>query len=171
MSSLAPPTNFSRLDRKLMQDFIIARVVHVIAVLFWIGGVAFVTLVVMPSVHKEQRPADRLAAFHRLESRFAPQARLWVLLAGASGFWMVWRGEMWGRFGDPHLWWMHAMVALWLVFAVMLFVIEPLIIHPRMAASSDPAGDFARMETMHRILLAAAVVTLIGAVGGSHGLF
>ncbi len=33
-----------------MDDFIIARVIHVVAVLFWIGGVAFVTLVVMPSV-------------------------------------------------------------------------------------------------------------------------
>ena len=87
-----------------MQDFIIARVVHVIAVLFWIGGVAFVTLVVMPSVHAEQRLTDRLAAFHRYERRFAPQARLWVLLAGASGFWMVWRGDMWSRFGDHHLW-------------------------------------------------------------------
>lgn len=171
MSFSARPTSFWRLEPKPMQDFIIARVVHVIAVLFWIGGVAFVTLVVMPSVRAEQRPNDRLAAFHRYESRFAPQARLWVLLAGASGFWMVWRGEMWERFGDPHLWWMHAMVALWLVFAVMLFIIEPFLLHRRMAGSNDPAAVFTRMEAMHRVLLAAAVGTVIGAVGGSHGLF
>jgi len=154
-----------------MQDFIIARVVHVVAVLFWIGGVAFVTLVAMPSVRTDERPADRLKAFNRLERRFAPQARLWVLLAGASGFWMVWRGGMWERFGDPHFWWMHAMVGLWLVFAVMLFIVEPLFLHRRLAASNNPAANFARMETMHRVLLAAATVTLIGAVAGSHGLF
>lgn len=154
----------------MMQDFVIARIVHVVAVLFWIGGVAFVTLVVMPATRRQHQGEDRLAAFHRIESRFAPQARLWVLLAGASGFWMAWRADMWGRFADPHFWWMHAMVALWLVFMVMLFVIEPLFLHRRMAASSAPAGDFARMETMHRILLAAAVLTLAGAVGGSHGL-
>ena len=142
-----------------MDDLIIARVIHVVAILFWIGGVAFVTLVVMPSVQGDHKPDDRLSAFHRLERRFAPQARLWVLLAGASGFWMVWRGEMWARFADPDFWWMHAMVALWLVFATMLFVIEPLFLHRRMAASSEPAGDFARMEIMHRILLAAAIVT------------
>ncbi len=154
-----------------MQDFIIARIVHVIAVLFWIGGVAFVTLVVMPSVRKEYRPPERLAAFHRLERRFAPQARLWVLLAGASGFWLTWRAEMWDRFRDAHFWWMHAMVGLWLIFAIMLFVAEPLFLHKRMETSHDPAGDFGRMEVMHRVLLAVAVVTLIGAVGGSHGLF
>ena len=153
-----------------MDDFTIARVLHVIAVLFWIGGVAFVTLVVMPSVRSQHASGERLEAFHKLEGHFAPQARLWVLLAGASGFWMVWRAEMWDRFRDSHFWWMHAMVALWLVFAAMLFVIEPLFLHRRMMSSSDPARDFARMERMHRVLLAASIITVIGAVAGSHGL-
>ena len=69
----------------IADDFTLARVIHVVAVLFWIGGVAFVTLVLMPAVRAGNPPAERLAAFHRIEGRFAPQARLWVLLAGASG--------------------------------------------------------------------------------------
>ena len=154
-----------------MTDFILARAVHVVSVLMWIGGVAFVTTVTMPAIRRSVPEAERLAAFHRFEERFAPQARVWVLLAGASGLWMIWRTDMWSRFEDGRYWWMHAMVALWLVFATMLFVIEPLFLHRRMAASSEPAGDFARMEIMHRILLAAAIVTLVGAAGGSHGLF
>lgn len=154
-----------------MDGFILARMIHVVSVLFWIGGVAFVTMVVMPSVRNRHAPDERLAAFHRIEGRFAPQARVWVLLAGASGLWLIWRGDMWSRFADPHFWWMHAMVAIWLVFAAMLLVIEPLFLHRRMAASPDPARDFARMERMHRVLLAASVITLAGAVGGSHGGF
>ena len=155
----------------IADDFTLARVIHVVAVLFWIGGVAFVTLVLMPAVRAGNPPAERLAAFHRIEGRFAPQARLWVLLAGASGFWMTWRADLWERFADPRLWWMQAMVAIWLVFVAMLFVIEPLYLHRRMAASPDPAADFARMERMHRLLLAASVIALIGAVGGSNGVF
>ena len=154
-----------------MDGFILARMIHVVSVLFWIGGVAFVTMVVMPSVRNRHAPDERLAAFHRIEGRFAPQARVWVLLAGATGLWLIWRGDMWSRFADPHFWWMHAMVAIWLVFAVMLLVIEPLFLHRRMAASPDPARDFARMERMHRVLLVASVITLAGAVGGSHGGF
>lgn len=154
-----------------MDDFILARVLHVVAVLFWIGGVAFVTLVVMPSVRARFGAGERLAAFHEVEGRFAPQARLWVLLAGISGLWMTWHAEMWDRFADPRFWWMHAMLILWLAFAVMLFVVEPFFLHRRMRVSSDPAGDFARMERMHRIALALSILTLIGAVGGSHGLF
>lgn len=152
-----------------MEDFTIARAIHVLAVLMWIGGVAFVTTVVMPSIRHHHAPEERLAAFERIEGRFALQARFWVLLAGASGFWMVHRGRMWDRFADPHFWWMHAMVALWAIFMAMLFVIEPLFLHRRMERSAHPARDFARMERMHWVLLVASLVTVLGAVAGSHG--
>ena len=62
-----------------------------------------------------------LQSFHRFEERFAPQAGVWVLLAGASGFWMVHRANLWDRFADPQYWRMHAMVLVWLAFALMLF--------------------------------------------------
>ncbi|MDQ7774731.1 MAG: hypothetical protein Q4615_01890 [Paracoccus aminovorans] len=154
-----------------MDDLTLARIVHVVAVLMWIGGVAFVTLVLIPAIRATEPPERRLAAFHRVEGRFAVQARLWVALAGLSGLWMVWRGAMWDRFAEPGYWWMHAMVAVWLVFATMLFLIEPLFLHRRMAVSADPAGDFARMGRLHLLLLGTSLVAVIGAVGGAHGLF
>ena len=154
-----------------MDDFTIARIVHVVAVLMWIGGVAFVTTVIMPALRHDREAADRLAAFHRIESGFAWQAKIWVMLAGASGFWMVWRTDMWSRFTDPHCWWMWAMLLVWLVFTIMLFILEPLFLHKRMAASPHPQLDFKRMERVHRILLLASIIATIGAVGGSHGLW
>ena len=154
-----------------MDDFTISRLIHVVAVVAWIGGVAFVTTVVLPWVRRGHPPEQRLAAFHAIEGRFAPQARVWVAVAGLSGLWMTWRADLWGRFADARFWWMHAMVCLWLVFAAMLYVAEPLVLHRRMQASRSPERDFKRMVAMHRVLLAAALLTVIGAVGGSHGLF
>lgn len=153
-----------------MDDFIVARVIHVIAVVLWIGGVAFVTLALMPVIRIDQPPAARLKAFHNIERHFSAQAKIWVLLAGASGFWMIWRYDMWSRFADPSLWWMHAMVGLWLVFMLMLFVLEPLVLHRTMAAPDPGARTFALMERVHRVLLGLAVITLLGAVAGSHGM-
>lgn len=112
-----------------MDDFVVARAVHVVAVLFWIGGVGFVTWVVMPALRASERPEDRLGRFHQIESRFAWQARIWVVLAGVSGLWMTYRADMWGRFTDFHFWWMHLMVVLWAIFALMLFILEPLVLH------------------------------------------
>lgn len=152
-----------------MDDLTLARVVHVIAILGWIGGVWFVTFVAMPAIRVHSPGPQRLADFHRLERRFVWQARLWVLLAGISGFWMVHRADMWARFAEAGYWWMHAMVLLWLLFAMMLFVVEPLVLHRRMDNSPEPERDFRRMERLHRILSLFALITLAGAIAGSHG--
>jgi uncharacterized membrane protein len=153
-----------------MDDFLIARIIHVVAVLFWIGGVGFVTLVVMPSIREEFPPEERLIIFQRVEQRFASQARVWVALAGASGFWMVYRADLWKRYADLQFWWMHAMLLVWVLFAAMLFVIEPLVLHRRMANSSRPAG-FRWIERVHWVLLLFSLIALIGALAGGHGLF
>lgn len=154
-----------------MDDLALARVLHVLAVVLWIGGVGFVTTVAMPAIRAGYPPAERLKAFHRFESRFVWQARLWVLLAGASGFWMIWRGEMWARFEDLRFWWMHAMLGVWLIFALMLFVIEPFVLQRRMHASAAPERDFDRMQAMHWVLLVLSLAATLGAVGGAHGLW
>lgn len=153
------------------QIFTWSRIIHVVAVLFWIGGVGFVTLVVMPAVRKHNPPDERLAAFHKIEESFAPQARIWVILAGISGFWMAHEAGIEARFFDLTYWWMPAMLIVWVMFCMMLFVIEPLFLHKRMANSPTPAEDFAAMERAHWFLLAISTITLIGAVGGAHGLF
>lgn len=147
-----------------------ARCLHVVAIVGWIGGVWFVTFVAIPAIARSEQPAGRLAAFYRIEQGFAPQARLWVLLAGASGFWMTFQADLWSRFADPAFWWMHAMLVLWLLFTVMLFVAEPLFLHRRMTRSATPEADFSRMVRMHRILSVLAFVTVIGAMAGAHGL-
>ena len=153
-----------------MDDYTIARVLHVASVLLWIGGVAFVTMVAMPAIRRQSRSNDRLHDFHKLENGFAWQARIWVLLAGASGFWMTWRADLWDRFLDIRFWWMLAMVIIWLLFMIMLFVVEPLFLHRRMAESKEPGRDFQKMERLHRVLTIFAMLTVMGAVAGSHGL-
>ena len=153
-----------------MDDYTIARVIHVVSVVLWMGGVAFVTMVAMPAIRRRSDADDRLSAFHGLESGFAWQAKIWVLLAGASGLWMTWRVDMWDRFLDVRFWWMHAMVILWLIFMTMLFVVEPLFLHRRMAESKKPGSDFSKMEIVHRVLTVFGIITIMGAVAGSHGL-
>ncbi|MBS0270064.1 MAG: hypothetical protein JSS54_13945 [Proteobacteria bacterium] len=154
-----------------MDDLALARSLHVIAVLFWIGGVGFVTWVVMPTLKATEAPENRLRRFQQLEARFALQARLWVVLAGASGLWLVMRADLWSRFLDVRFWWMHLMVGLWTIFALMLFVIEPLHRRRSLAEATSPEADFLRMMRLHQLLLAVSIITIFGAVGGSHGLF
>jgi uncharacterized membrane protein len=154
-----------------MDQLAIARALHVLAVVLWIGGVGFVTTVLLPAVRRLKTPTERVAFFDAIERRFAWQARATTLLAGLTGFYMTTRLDLWSRFHSAAYWWMHAMVAVWLLFTVMLFVAEPLVLHRwfQKRAMSDPEGTFALIERMHRVLLAVSLITVLGAVAGSHG--
>ncbi|MDA8248366.1 MAG: hypothetical protein M0Z28_04240 [Rhodospirillales bacterium] len=154
-----------------MTDLAVARALHVLAVVLWIGGVGMVTTVLLPSIRRSYPAAARFQAFHALEARFARQARFATALAGASGFYMVWRLEAWDRFRSAGFWWMHAMVLTWLVFTLMLFVAEPLFLERLLLrrAASAPEATYRRVEWLHRVLLALSLVTIAGAVAGSAG--
>ena len=154
-----------------MPDVEIARAIHVVAVVLWIGGVGFVTLCLLPYCRAELPPAAAIVAFEAMERRFATLARLFILAAGLSGGWMVWRYHVWDRFGDPAFWWMDAMVGVWLVFFLAVFVAEPLFLHRVFAARAarDPAGTLLRAWRLHLVLLTASLITAFGAVLGVHG--
>ena len=155
-----------------MDDVTIARALHVLAVVHWIGGVAMVTLVILPALARFAAPERRLDLFEAIEGRFGGQARWSVTLAGLSGFWMTWRLDAWDRFATPGYWWMHAMVAVWALFTLILFVAEPLFLHAwfRRRAERDPDGTAALVLRAHRVLLTVAAATILGAVLGAHGL-
>jgi len=154
-----------------MDPAIPIRALHVLGVVLWIGGVAFVTTVLLPAVRRLKSPAERVAFFEEIERRFAWQARATTLLVGATGFHLTAAWDLWARFGSPGYWWMHAMVAVWAIFTVMLFIAEPLFLHRRLIerAKHDPEGTFRRIERMHWVLLTISLVTVLGAVAGAHG--
>jgi uncharacterized membrane protein len=156
-----------------MDDLVVARLLHVLAVVLWIGGVGFVATALLPALRRGPSASEGLRLFHLLERRFARQARVTTLLAGLSGLYLVWRLDLWSRFADPSFWWMHAMVALWLVFTAMLFVIEPVFLDRRLAerAARDPEGTLLLLGRLHLVLLAASLITVGAAVAGSHGGF
>ena len=153
-----------------MDDVTIARALHVLAVVHWIGGVLFVTTVILPAVSAMAEPKRRLQMFEAIERRFSSQVRISVPLAGLSGAYMAERLDLWSRFVTPGGWWLMAMALVWLLFMVILFVIEPLL-HERFrrAALSDPTGAFRRVQRAHWALGSAAVVVAAAAVAGAHG--
>lgn len=155
-----------------MDDITIARAVHVLSVIHWIGGLSFVTFVVLPLSCAQKMPSGMFSLFNDVERRFAAQVRVSVPLAGLTGVWMVQRMNLWSQLLDPRYWWLAAMLGLWIIFMMMLFVIEPLF-HSRFerAARARPQAVFTWMTRLHRGLLAVAAVTAGGAVAGAHGMF
>ena len=63
------------------------------------------------------------------------------------------------------------MVLVWVVFTLMLFVLEPLVLHRYFLARAtrDADGTFATIRRLHWGLLTISLITVGGAVAGSHG--
>jgi uncharacterized membrane protein len=154
-----------------MDSFITARVVHVLSIIFWIGGVAMVTTVLLPAVRQFKSKDEQVAFFEQVESRFARQSRFTTLSAGLSGFYLVHFLNAWERFGNLDYWWMTMMVIVWVVFTLMLFIVEPLFLHKLLVkkAQAQPEKVFSMIQRMHWFLLLISIVTAGGAVAGSHG--
>lgn len=154
-----------------MSDIIVARVLHVLAVVVWIGGVSMVTTVVLPAVRREAFGENSARILQTVELRFVWQARIALIVVGITGFYMTARLELWSRFRTTEFWWMHAMVCLWLLFAIILFIAEPLIsrrVHT-VPTTIQRAKRLAWLQRAHWLLLALSLITVAGAVAGSQG--
>jgi len=151
--------------------FVLARILHVIAVVLWIGGVAFVTTVLIPSLKETTDSTNKLELFEQLEGRFAFQAKFTVLIAGFSGFYMLEAMQAWERYWHLQFWWLHLMTLVWLLYALVLFVLEPLFLHRRFRQLATKNSDkaFVLLHRMHVILLTLSLLAIFGAVAGVHG--
>jgi uncharacterized membrane protein len=154
-----------------IDDFALARALHVLALVHWIGGVAMVTTIVLPRARALPDARAALAAFEAFEGRFAAQVRVSILLAGLSGFYMLDKLQAWTRLLDPAFWWLALMVAVWAVFALMVFVLEPLVVHRLFHdyALRDKDRAFALAIRLHAAALAVSAVAIAAGVLGAHG--
>lgn len=152
--------------------FVLARALHVVGVVLWIGGVAFVTTVLLVSLKQISDTGTRLKLFEQLEGKFAFQAKITTLITGLSGFYMLEAMNAWEWYQDLQFWWLHLMTFIWIVFTVVLFVLEPLILHRwfMQQATRDSDKAFALIHRMHKVLLTLSLLAVAGAVAGVHGL-
>lgn len=151
-----------------MTDIEIAVSLHVLAIVWWIGGVTMVTTVVLPACRRAEDAGRGFAMFQAIEGRFAWHARAATLLAGGSGFYLLVRLGLWSAV--PALWWLDAMLFVWGLFTIILFVAEPLFLQSWLErqAREAPARTLAWLERLHWLLLSLSIVTIAGAVAGSH---
>ena len=156
-----------------METLTLARLLHVLAVILWIGGVAMVTTVLIPAIKRMKSKEDKIVTFETIEGSFALQAKFTTLITALSGFYMLYELDGWYRFTQLQFWWIHAMVAVWLIFTLVLFVLEPLFLHQlfKKKAMENPDYTFRIMHRFHWILLIISLLTAAGAVAGSHGWF
>lgn len=146
--------------------FALWRALHVVAVIFWIGGVAFVTTVLIPSLRRRN---DDYSTFELLEHQFGTQAKITTQLTLISGIGMLWITNGWARLLDT--WWLWPMILTWFVFTLMLFILEPIVIHKILhnRSKKDSSGTLKLLQRLHYFLLGLGLLATLAGVIGAHG--
>ena len=123
-----------------MDEFAIARALHVIAVVMWIGSVSFTTFIILPVLRRGADAGESTSTFEQIEARVARQAKYTTQITGLTGLYMLYVLDAWQRLLDPAYWWVHAMIFIYVVFTVVIFILEPLLLHKwfEKQAHSDP---------------------------------
>ncbi len=154
-----------------IDDLGLARAIHVLALVHWIGGLAVVTTIVLPRARALPNAKEAIGAFEAFELRFASQVRISILLAGLSGAYMLTKLNAWDRFQYVSFWWLDLMVAVWILFALMVYVLEPFLIHRLFHefALRDKDRAFALAIGFHVAALIISVLAIGAGVLGAHG--
>lgn len=97
----------------------VALALHLLAAVFWVGGMAVMHFVVRPAAAATLEPPARLAFMHSALARLLAAVAVAVVVLLASGAGMIGTGG--GLAAQP--WPVHAMLALGLVMAVLFVVI------------------------------------------------
>lgn len=145
-----------------MVTFDVLLAIHVLGVVWWVGGVAMVTATLLP-IFNRLPAAERIERIRQLEGRFANQARVAVLVVGITGFWMyaLLPGEI------THTWWVGLMMLVWVLFTMMLFVAEPLRLPAKLGLIHSPR----KFLVVHAVLLVLALAAVFSGVIGARGGF
>jgi uncharacterized membrane protein len=158
--------------------FSITHIIHLMAVVLWIGSLAFVTAIVLPMILNNPDALGKVLLFRGIERRFARAAKALNLITGASGFVMVfimgWQRVMLTKPGIPLL----IMTLIWGFWFVLLFGLEPIIIKrmlDKMARDAKEHGGleidavFRRMQSMHWFLLLLSFAAIASGAVFVHG--
>jgi hypothetical protein len=125
----------------------------------------------LPHARRLPEARDAVEAFEAFERRFAFQARISMLFAGLSGAYMLTKLDAWNRFQHASFWWLYLMVVVWVLFAFMIYVLEPLVFHRLFHdfAMRDKDSAFALATRLHAFALGVALVAIGAGVLGAHG--
>ncbi len=154
-----------------MDEFAIARALHIIAVVMWIGSVSFTTFIILPVLRRGADAGKSTDTFEEIEARVAKQAKYTTQITGLTGLYMLYVLDAWERLLDPAYWWIHAMIFIYVVFTVVLFILEPLVLHKwfEQQASTNPQRVLGLVFRAHVVLITLSFVTIAAAVIGVHG--
>jgi len=144
--------------------YVISLIIHVLSIVMWIGGVAFVTIIVFPMIQRVQGSLEQVMMFQGIEHRFSRIAKVLVILTGLSGIYLIYEKGL-----SPGV---LIMIFVWTLYASLLFFLEKLLFKRLFA---KPSGEqlktgqiFFRLQIFHWFVLTLSFLAIAAGIWTAH---
>ncbi|HLC15778.1 MAG TPA: hypothetical protein VJL89_06090 [Thermodesulfovibrionia bacterium] len=144
--------------------------IHVLGVVLWIGGVAFVTLIVFPLITKMEGSLEQVLFFQRVEHQFAKIAKLCVLIVGLTGAWLLYLTGQWKQLFTFQGIGPTAMLLVWSFYVLVLLFERRLfqLIFSKQG-QQDTKKVFHKLTVFHWVVLGLSLLATVIGVWTGHG--
>lgn len=144
---------------------------HVVTIVLWIGGVAFVTVIILPMLVTMEDSLEKVMLFQRVENKFARQARFYAWIAGVTGVILLYlTGEYKTLFSINGIG-VTVMLIVWLIYTFILTFEKRIFKVLFSQKELDTAKIFRRLNIFHWFVLALSLAAIfIGVLSGHGGL-
>ena len=144
-------------------EYVIAVTLHIMSVVVWIGGVTFVTLITFPMILRMDKSLEMVMMFQGTEHRFVKIAKAMVILAGLSGFYLLYEKGLSTA--------VIIMIVIWAVYASLIFGLEK-ILFAKLFGKPEDRKDmkqvFKILQIFHWVVLALSFIAIGAGVYEAH---
>jgi uncharacterized membrane protein len=144
--------------------------IHVLGVVIWIGGVAFVTIIVFPMLLRMEDSIEKMILFQGIEHRFAKIAKISVAAVGITGTWMLRITGEWKTLFSVEGLGPTLMLIVW-TFYVLVLLFEARLFKVLFSggAEQDTSRVFFRLSVFHWVVLGLSLLAIGVGVWAGHG--
>jgi uncharacterized membrane protein len=137
---------------------------HLLSVVIWIGGVAFVTGIVFPTLAGLEDSMAKVSFFMGFERRFQFLARICVIIAGASGVLLFWQRGAFATLSRAEAFLIGYKFFVWIVFAILLFGAEKRLMGTLVSGRTAPETAFRRLAIFHWVVLILSLIAIVAGI-------
>lgn len=144
--------------------------IHVLSILLWIGGVAFVTIIIFPLIQKMESSFEQVLMFQRIEHRFARHVRYYLAVSGITGLWMLYLSGSYRFLFSMRGLGVTIMIFAW-VFYLLVLTFEKRIFNKIFGKPSefDSTRVFRALGLFHWVILGISFAAVLAGVWQGHG--
>jgi uncharacterized membrane protein len=142
---------------------------HVITIILWIGGVAFVTMIIFPMLLKMEDGLEKVMMFQRIENTFARHARYYAWTTALTGSILLYLTGQHTQLFTRSTAGVSVMIVVWTVYILVLTLEKRIFGIIFRDKNLDPSKIFLRLSIFHWVVLSLSLFAVFAGVWTGHG--